>query len=81
MPPMRPRPAQMTPLLAGKPEEYAPCRFATEGIMSFLSQVSFDDIVASLLVCLILRETFVLVLPDHVAGPGGWLVDTGEEEA
>ncbi|PPB79745.1 hypothetical protein LV82_02536 [Albidovulum inexpectatum] len=49
--------------------------------MQFLSQISFDEIVASLLACLILREVMILALPDRIAGPGGWLIDTGEEEA
>lgn len=44
-----------------------------------LSQISFDEIAASLLLCLLLRETFILVLPDHIAGPGGWFIDTGHE--
>ncbi|MEZ5779916.1 MAG: hypothetical protein R3E44_16295 [Paracoccaceae bacterium] len=48
--------------------------------MSFLNQISFDEIAASLLVCMILRELLILALPDRIAGPGGWLVDTGEEE-
>lgn len=49
--------------------------------MTFLSLISFDEIVASLLLCLVARELMILVLPDRVAGPGGWLIDTGEEEA
>ena len=49
--------------------------------MSFLSSVSFDEIAASLLLCLVVRELMILSLPDHIAGPGGWLIDTGEEEA
>lgn len=49
--------------------------------MSFLSSVSFDEIAASLLLCLVVRELMILALPDHIAGPGGWLIDTGEEEA
>ncbi len=48
--------------------------------MSFLGLVSFDEIAASLLVCLVVRELMILGLPDRIAGPGGWLVDTGEEE-
>ncbi|SPH17488.1 hypothetical protein DEA8626_01011 [Defluviimonas aquaemixtae] len=48
--------------------------------MHFLTQISFDEIAASLLACLLLRELMILGLPDSVAGPGGWLVDTGEEE-
>lgn len=49
--------------------------------MSLLGQVSFDEIVASLLACLVLREIMILTLPDRIAGPGGWLVDTGKDEA
>ncbi|MCB2127555.1 MAG: hypothetical protein KDE03_00385 [Rhodobacteraceae bacterium] len=50
-------------------------------MMQLLSQISFDEITASLLVCLLIREFMILALPDSIAGPGGWLVDTGEEEA
>ncbi|MCU9846949.1 hypothetical protein OEZ60_02930 [Defluviimonas sp. WL0024] len=49
--------------------------------MGFLSQISFDEIVASILACLILRELMIVGLPDRIAGPGGWLIDTGEDEA
>lgn len=49
--------------------------------MQLLSQISFDEIAASLMACLLLRELMILGLPDHIAGPGGWLIDTGEEEA
>lgn len=49
--------------------------------MSIISLISFDEIAASLLLCLVARELMILALPDHVAGPGGWLIDTGEEEA
>jgi hypothetical protein len=48
--------------------------------MTFLNLISFDDIAASLLLCLIARELMILGLPDRIAGPGGWLVNTGEEE-
>lgn len=50
-------------------------------MMSFINLVSFDEIAASLLLCLVARELMILALPDHIAGPGGWLIDTGEEEA
>jgi hypothetical protein len=49
-------------------------------MMDFLTQFSFDEITASLLACLVIRELMILALPDRIAGPGGWLVDTGEEE-
>jgi len=48
--------------------------------MSFLFQISFDEIVGSFLVCLIVRETMIAALPDSIAGPGGWLIDTGHED-
>lgn len=48
--------------------------------MDILTAFSFDNIAASFITCLILREVMILVLPDHIAGPGGWLVDTGAEE-
>lgn len=44
--------------------------------MSLLSQISFDDLLASFLICLVLREAFILALPDHIAGPGGSFIDT-----
>lgn len=49
--------------------------------MDFLTQFSFDEIAASLLACLLVRELMIIALPDHIAGPGGSLIDTGEEEA
>jgi len=45
--------------------------------MELIGQISFDEIVGSLTVCLVLREAMILVLPDRIAGPGGWLIDTG----
>ena len=47
--------------------------------MTFLSQVSFDDLMGSLLVCLALRHVMILPLPDRVAGPRGWFIDTRTE--
>lgn len=40
---------------------------------------SFDTLVCSLLVCLIIREILILLLPDDLAGPGGRFIDTGPE--
>ena len=45
--------------------------------MDPLFPVSADSVVASLATCLLLREAMILWLPDRIAGPGGWLVDTG----
>ncbi|MEL6167151.1 MAG: hypothetical protein AAFR35_00575 [Pseudomonadota bacterium] len=47
--------------------------------MDLLVSISFDSVVMSAITCLVLREIFIITLPDHIAGPGGWLVDTGEE--
>ena len=44
------------------------------------SQISFDGLLGSQSVCLALRQMMILVLPDRVAGPGGWFIDTGTEE-
>jgi hypothetical protein len=33
----------------------------------------------SAITCLVLREIFILTLPDDIAGPGGWLIDTGRD--
>jgi hypothetical protein len=44
--------------------------------MDFLLGLSFDNIVMSAITCLVLREVFILALPDHIAGPGGWLIDS-----
>ena len=49
--------------------------------MDILAQVSFDNVVPAFLTCLVLREAMIFVLPDRIAGPGGWLIDTGSDEA
>lgn len=45
-------------------------------MMTFEYLVSFDQMLAAFLTCVVLRDVFVLLLPDTIAGPGGWLVDT-----
>jgi hypothetical protein len=49
--------------------------------VTILSQISFDEIAGSLLVCFLIREVLIITLPDAIAGPGGWLIDTGHEDA
>lgn len=44
-----------------------------------IAQVSFDEIIGSLIACLILREVMIFALPDRIAGPGGWLIDTAQK--
>lgn len=48
--------------------------------MDIFAQVSFDELAGSFLVCLLIREIMIVALPDRIAGPGGWLIDTGTEE-
>lgn len=44
---------------------------------TFFARISFDDVAMALIACLVLREALIATLPDHIAGPGGWLIDTG----
>ena len=48
--------------------------------MDWLLTVSFDSIVMSAITCLVLREVMILALPDSIAGPGGWLIDSEPED-
>ena len=50
-----------------------------EGPMDWLFAVSFDTVVMSAITCLMLREVMILALPDEIAGPGGWLIDSDPE--
>jgi hypothetical protein len=49
--------------------------------MEFLGQISFDEVVGAFVACMLIREIMVFALPDRVAGPGGWLIDTETDEA
>ena len=37
---------------------------------------TFDAILFAALTTCLVRETMLRTLPDHIAGPGGWLIDT-----
>jgi len=41
--------------------------------------ITFDQIALAAMACIAVREAMIMFLPDYIAGPGGWLVDTGEE--
>ena len=41
--------------------------------------ITFDQVVLAAMACIGLREAMIIMLPDTIAGPGGWLVDTQEE--
>ncbi|MCI2397862.1 hypothetical protein [Aliiroseovarius subalbicans] len=47
--------------------------------MSLFANVSFDQILISLMATIALREAMIAFLPDTIAGPNGWLVRSGEE--
>ena len=49
--------------------------------MSELLTLSFDGIVTSAIVCLVIREVMIFALPDDIAGPGGSFINTSFEEA
>lgn len=49
--------------------------------MSELLTFSFDGVVTSAIVCLVIREVMIFALPDEIAGPGGRFINTGVEEA
>ncbi|TCO73041.1 hypothetical protein [Rhodovulum euryhalinum] len=44
-----------------------------------IATITFDQIALSLVTLALLREIMVFALPDSVAGPGGWLIDTATD--
>ena len=42
------------------------------------STLSFDQIALAVMATVALREVMIFALPDRIAGPGGWLIDTDE---
>lgn len=47
--------------------------------MDVLKTVTFDQIAYSLFIFALARTLLVAYVPDNLIGPGGWLIDTGEE--
>jgi hypothetical protein len=45
-----------------------------------VARISFDEVALALVFCVVLREWLVATLPDRIAGPGGWLIDTGPRQ-
>ncbi len=45
--------------------------------MDLFANITFDQIGMSFLAIFAIREAMIFTLPDGIAGPGGWLVDTG----
>jgi hypothetical protein len=44
--------------------------------MSELFGLSLDAIAISAVTCMVLREAFIVALPNNLAGPGGSFIDT-----
>ncbi|WP_417241715.1 hypothetical protein [Celeribacter sp.] len=38
--------------------------------------LSFDQIAMAAMTVIALREVMIIALPDRIAGPGGWLINT-----
>ena len=66
-------PWQATSLLDKVPRNGDQC------VMSELVFPSYDLLLASFLTCLMIREMLIVLLPNHLAGPGGKFIDTGPE--
>ncbi len=41
--------------------------------------ITFDQIILAAMACVAIREVMIMALPNSVAGPGGWLVNTAKE--
>ncbi|MEH6834980.1 MULTISPECIES: hypothetical protein [Falsihalocynthiibacter] len=44
--------------------------------MSFFTAITFDQVALSFMACFLVREAMIATLPNYVAGPGGWLINT-----
>ncbi|RPE67120.1 hypothetical protein EDD53_1524 [Pacificibacter maritimus] len=40
------------------------------------SSITFDQLAMSVMTVIAIREIMIVVLPDHIAGPNGWFIDT-----
>ncbi|SIO05394.1 hypothetical protein SAMN05444722_0251 [Rhodovulum sp. ES.010] len=49
-------------------------------MFDWISTITFDQIAFSLVAVAVLREAMILALPDRIAGPGGWLIDTAARD-
>ena len=38
--------------------------------------ITFDQLALAIMTVIAIREAMIAFLPDTIAGPGGWLVDT-----
>ncbi len=42
--------------------------------MEFFNTISFDTILVAVMATVALREVLIILLPDTLAGPDGWLI-------
>jgi hypothetical protein len=47
--------------------------------MTLLSNLSFDQVAIAALACLAMREALIALMPNHAAGPGGWLLNSQQD--
>ena len=47
--------------------------------MEFFSGITFDQVAYSAVITSLTREAAIALLPDRIAGPGGWLVNTRDD--
>jgi hypothetical protein len=52
---------------------------ASETMMEFLKNITFDQVACSLFIFALVRTLLVAYVPDNLIGPGGWLIDTEKE--
>jgi len=77
--PARLRAAALVIVMPHSPGTWWVHRQRRPAMLDRIATISFDQIALSLLTVVLLREGMILVLPDSVAGPGGWLIDTTPE--
>ncbi len=41
--------------------------------------ITFDQLILAAMTCVAIREAMIMSLPNSIAGPGGWLVNTGKD--
>lgn len=45
-------------------------------MLNWLAEITVGEVILAYLACCLLHELMVVCLPDDIAGPGGWLIDT-----
>ncbi len=48
-------------------------------MINVLSSISFDQLLVSMMATIAVREIMIILLPDHIAGPDGWLIRLREK--